>query len=132
MKTKFVAFRILLSAWLFVVGAVYLTPASGQSSALIRPYTMADITGTGAAVRIQTSGTARWVEIVAQAGNAANVRFGDSAVTAARGIPIVPGAGQFLPFIPPRTGMNASNLYDLSSIYVYVASGDKVSVIWAQ
>lgn len=86
--------------------------------------TQADITGAAATVAIATTGGAEWVQINAPTGNAAVVRWGDASTSSTRGGIIAAGGAQFLPKIPGRT-------YQLPGIYVYVASGDKVSVVWA-
>ena len=93
--------------------------------------TVADITGSGAAVQIATSGAAQWVQITAPSGNGAVVRFGDSNVSISRGAIVAAGGGQFLPPIPvgPSAGA-ATGLYQLSTIYCYIANGDKVTVTW--
>lgn len=83
----------------------------------------ADITGTGATVQIASSGSARWVQIIADSGNSAAVRTDqDSGVSATVGAKIAAGAG----FMYPPQGQN----YRLAGIYVYIANGDKISVIW--
>jgi len=85
--------------------------------------TRTEITGTGAAVQVASSGSALWVQVVADPGNSSPVRLGDSTVTATSGVRVAPGGGQMLPY--------KGDFYTLSSIYVYVANGDKVSVIWS-
>lgn len=84
--------------------------------------TIADITGSGVAVAL-TPGVhvyAHWIQIVCPSGNSAVVRWGDSNVSSTRGAQCAAGGGQFLPASGP--------VYDLSAIYVYIGSGDKVSV----
>lgn len=90
----------------------------------VNPRTAVDIAGSAATVAIATVGGAEWVQINAPTGNAAVVRWGDASTSATRGGIIAAGGAQFLPKIPGRT-------YQLPNIYVYVASGDKVSVVWA-
>lgn len=84
--------------------------------------TIADITGTGAAVQVAASGTARWIQFIAPPTNAASVRCGDVNVSTTRGLPLAAGAGQFFPF--------QAQLYSLSSLYCYIGSGDKLSIAW--
>lgn len=84
--------------------------------------TTTDITGSGAAVQIASSGTARWVQIIADPGNANPIRVGDAQVSSTRGARIAAGGGLML---PPQ-----GQSYGLQYIYVYAASGDKVSVLW--
>ena len=97
-----------------------------QDSLTIYPIT--DISGTGSAVHLSSSGAARWCQLVAPAGNAAVVRWGDSSITTSRGAIIAAGAGQF---IPPMVGTNppgGSALFQLANVYVLVQSGDKISI----
>jgi hypothetical protein len=85
--------------------------------------TRTEITGANAAVQVASAGIARWVQFVADPANTSAVRLGDASVTATTGVRIAPGAGQMLPPQEPGT-------YRLSDLYVYVATGDKVSVLW--
>lgn len=78
--------------------------------------TTADITGSGAAVQIATTGAARWIQITTPSANAAVVRFGDSNVSATRGASIAPGGGQFLPPFPV-VNTPSDAFYTLSTIY---------------
>lgn len=106
--------RILL---LIALLAALTAPCS-----LVAEGTRTEITGTGVAVQIASSGTARWVQVIADAANTAAVRTGDSTVNSTSGAKIAPGGG----FMRPPQGA----LYGLQSIYVFVATGDKVSVLW--
>ncbi len=92
--------------------------------------TRADVTGQAAAVQVTTSGSARWLMILAPTTNSAVIRCGDSNVSTSRGTPVANGAGLFFPPIPPDS-QTAINLYNLANIYCYVGSGDKVSFTWA-
>lgn len=97
----------------------------------------AEIVGTGVAVQINTTEIARWVQFVAPLTNSAThcsatditacPRVGNSGVTAARGIPVQPGAGYMLPVLPTGTPG-----YSTAQIYVWVATGDKMDVSWAK
>ena len=90
-------------------------------------FTVPDISGTGSAVQLAATGTARWCQLVAPAGNTSVVRWGDSAITTSRGSIIAAGAGQF---IPPMVGPNpggGSGVFSLSTVYVLVQSGDKIT-----
>ena len=92
-----------------------------------------DITGTGATVQLTASSiTVRWVQLVTPTGNAAVVRWGDSNVSVSRGAIIAPGGGQFVPPIPPNQNAPSQNTVNLSTLYLYIASGDKVSVTYIQ
>jgi hypothetical protein len=87
--------------------------------------TTADISGDAAAHAIGT-GAAKWIQIVAPSTNVSAVRWGDSNITTSRGGIIAPGGGQMLPFRP-----RVEDRYDLSKVFYLVASGDKVSITWA-
>lgn len=92
-------------------------------------HNITDITGTGAAVPLVANAVrtpANWVQIVAGAGNSADVRFGDLNTSATSGSRISPGSGQMF----PATG-NAESL-DLSQCYVFLALNDTVSVIYGK
>jgi hypothetical protein len=100
-----------------------------------RVNTVAEITGSNAAVQINTTGSAVWVTIMANATNAttncstssmsACPRVGDSSVSATRGIPLLPGTSGFYPVPLPNSG------YSLAQLYVYIPNGDKINVLWA-
>jgi hypothetical protein len=85
------------------------------------------ITGTAAAVALSaTELKAKWVQITTPSGNSAQIRIGDSTVTASVGYPIPVGwAGMFLPPIAEEFAF-----YDLSQVYVYAATGDFVHVLF--
>ena len=131
----------ILAALMLILGAAFWVyvlaprPVEAQKAAL---GTVADISGSGTAVQIATSGAARWVQISTCAagtagctGNAAVVRVGDSNVSVSRGTVITPGGGQFLPpLLISSGGAPTDALYQLSTIYLYIASGDKASVTW--
>lgn len=96
--------------------------------------TAADITGTGAQVQVYPSGgLARWVQIIAPGANAAVVRVGDASTSATVGLPIAAGGGFMLPPLPiDGRESSSAHFYNLANIYVYVANGDKVSIIYAR
>lgn len=102
-----------------------------SNSTIVAPTTLADITGTGAPVQVQSSGTARWVLFIALSTNAASVRVGDSNVSTSRGAPVAAGGGLLYPTITTQVGDQKQPLYNLSAIYVYIANGDKVAIQWA-
>lgn len=87
--------------------------------------TVPDITGDAANHAVST-GTARWIQFVAPAANAANVRVGDSNISSTRGIPIPPGGSMFLPE-SPDLGLG----YDLANVFYRATTGDIVSIAWA-
>jgi hypothetical protein len=102
-------------------------------SGTVKPTSAADITGDAATHQLATSGQARWVLFIAQSGNAAVVRIGDSQVSISRGAPISAGAGLLFPALGvDQREASAEHLYDLSAIYYYAATGDKLSVLWAK
>ena len=85
--------------------------------------TRTEISGTSAAVPIASSGVAVWVQVIADPNNANAVRLGDSTVSTTVGARVAPGGGLMLPY--------KGDQYSLAQIYVYVVTGDKVSVLWA-
>lgn len=102
--------------------------AQGPSA---KPTSIPDITGDAATHQLQTSGFAKWVLIIPLAANTSKVRIGDSATNATRGAEIAPGSGLFMPPFPVDTRQSVQqHRYDLSAIYYYAATGDKISVIW--
>jgi len=104
-----------------LVFLVALTCLAQQSSNLA---TLPDITGTGVAVAL-TPGVhtyARWIQFYCPTANTSNVYWGDSLVSATRGSACPAGFGQMAP--PSELS------YDLSTVYVFVASGDKVKVTY--
>lgn len=91
----------------------------------------ADVSGSSTAVQIATSGTARWIQVIAPAANSNVVRCGDSTVTATRGLPIAAGGGFMFPTIPPDTRQAVNqHYYSLSTVYCFISSGDKASFAW--
>lgn len=91
-----------------------------QSASL---HSLPDITGTGAVVALSaTSISARWVQIYAPSTNSGTAYCCDALVSSTRGQPMAAGGVQFLPASGP--------FYDLSTIYVLIANGDKIKVIY--
>ena len=89
---------------------------------------LADITGAGSTTQAcPTACTgASAVQFVVPAANTGTARWGWSAsVSNTFGGILPPGSGQFL---PPQT----PNYYQLSQLYVYVASGDKLTIVYAK
>ena len=103
-------------------GVMIAALAYGQ--VLLVPVTITDISGTGAAVVIAASGTARTVTIMALSTNTSTVRVGDASISTTRGFPIAPGNGAYYPE-SPGTGR-----YPLNSIYYLVQVGDKISIAY--
>jgi len=94
-----------------------------------------DITGDGAKHQLitllkiggvavsQANWTTRWWQAVMVSASGVT-RLGNSNVSATNGIPIgVSANGQFLPL-----SSQVSEIYDLSQVYVIIASGDVMSV----
>ncbi len=95
--------------------------------------TLPEITGDAAAHQIAASGSARWIQFIAPAGNGAVVRIGDSLTSATRGLPMAAGGGLMLPPLPVDTrNSNQAVLYKLSAIYYYAGSGDKLDMVIGQ
>lgn len=91
---------------------------------------LADITGDAAAHQLSSTAIdAKWVIIIALSANGAVVRVGDTNTSASRGAAVAAGGGLTLPLLTP---MQPRNAYDLSKIYYYAASGDKISVIYGK
>ena len=88
-------------------------------------HTLANISGTSAVVALASSGSdvARWIQVSAPSGNAAHIRFGDSATSSTRGIDIAPGGAYSTPTCQTCQ-------YPLTGTYIYVATGDTASVAW--
>lgn len=99
----------------------------GQSASVT---TFPDISGSSATVPLNATGSCVWVQIVAPAANAAISRWGDVTTGATRGGLLPAGSGQFLPPRPINDQLTVSSqLYSLASLYVYVASGDKITFV---
>jgi hypothetical protein len=91
--------------------------------------TLPDITGTGANVCLATSGTARWIQIIAPSGNSAVVRLGYGA-TSSRGAAIAAGGGFFFPPLTRQDLAPVQNVYALAETCMYIANGDSVTVTY--
>lgn len=126
--------RLKLIVIATLIGYFALWPAHAPVEAqggLVVVTSPVQVTGTGAAVQIATSGTARWVQVLAVTGNAATVNCGDSNVSTTRGILIAAGGGFMFPQISPDQRQNVNQrYYSLSTLYCYVANGDKVNFVW--
>ena len=110
--------KLLFVPLLLILSAVRLVPAQACCSITIA--------GSSAVVRVTTSSTSvNWVQLVAPTGNASTAYWGIGTTSTANGGILPAGSGQF---IPPKARGN----YDLSNVYVYVASGDTLRVAWDQ
>lgn len=113
--------------------ALVLLLATLAQSGTVRPTTVADLTGDAASHQLATSGQARWVQFVALAANGAAIRIGDSNVSATRGTAVAAGGGFMLPPVSnDNRESTQDHFYNLSSIYYYAGSGDKITVTYAQ
>lgn len=87
------------------------------------PHTIT-ITGTGAVVQLSTTDQqASSLQFTAPAANSGNARIGDSTTSVSVGELLPPGSGQYF---APR----ANGAYSLNTWYAYVASGDKLTIVW--
>lgn len=130
-----------LSILAVLIGLIFWLPSHwpvGAQGGLVVVTSSAQVTGSGAAVRVAASGTARWIQVTAcstatcASGNSAPVMCGGSNVSTTIGTPIAPGGGMFFPTLPfdSRLATNQS-YYSLSTVWCYVANGDKVNFTWA-
>lgn len=83
--------------------------------------TLPDITMTGSAIQLASSGTAWWVQVKANASNTGVIRVGDANVSATRGADLAAGAAFLFPY--------RGDPYALSGLYVFGSASDKVSVL---
>lgn len=92
-----------------------------------------DISGTGVAVPLASSGTVRACQLVAPSGNASVVRWGDSLISSTRGSKIAAGGGQYVPNNASYTSApGAGTVFQLNTLYVLVQSGDSLSATCIQ
>ena len=125
----FIAVMLILGAALSPCFLLFAPPSVEAQKAALG--TIADISGSGSAVKLATSGSAHWIQFTAPTGNASAVRYGDSNVSSSRGAIIAAGGGDLLPVLHvPGGGQASDSLYQFSTIYVYIASGDSLSVTW--
>lgn len=114
---------IIISAWLALAWAVSTIPTThAQTSVAVQPFTYPDITGAGSTTQLSSTLGCKSLQLLAPSANSASVRWGDSSTSASRGGVIPAGGGQFLP-------PNGDNYYPLASLYVYVASSDKLQFV---
>lgn len=116
-----------------IIGLLMLVPhhSVDAQGGLIVVTGNADVTGTGAAVQASTSGSARWVQVIAPSTNGAVIRCGGTTVSATVGAPVAAGGGLFFPAVPVDSRLSTSQFYyNLANIRCYVGSGDKVNFSW--
>ena len=107
-----------LSVIALIAGMAMFMPRStahGQAGVAIQPFTYPDITGAGSTTQLSTTLGCASLQMLAPSGNGASVRWGDASTSATRG-------GRYWP-------PNGSNYYPLSSLYVYIANGDKLQFV---
>jgi hypothetical protein len=109
-------FNFVLAVALFTVSTF------AQSGVPLKPFTYPDVTGASTTTQLSATGGCTAIQLLAPTTNTSTVRWGDSSTSSTRGGVIAAGAGQF---IPP----NGANYYPLSSLYVYVATGDKFQFV---
>lgn len=83
-----------------------------------------DIVGNGSAIQLASSGSARWIMIVADANNVNPVRVGGPNVSSSVGAKLAPGYGMLMP------EHSRGNDYQMKDVYILASSGDVVSVVW--
>jgi hypothetical protein len=87
------------------------------------------VVGTGKTVPISSKPVgATWLRVLADTSNSALARLGGTEVTAAIGYPLA--AGQSFLYPPPMIEMEGS-AYNLNLKHVYLATGDKLHVLYA-
>ena len=134
MKNHWLKIVLVIVAIIYCVYACgFLFNISSVKGATYTPFpvaTVADVSGTGSAVALATSGGARWVQIIASTSNASLVRVGDAntacgAMGTGQGLPISAGGGLLIPGSP-------NSVFSLSSVYACAASGDKFAWVSGQ
>lgn len=110
--------------------AIFLSSLLIAQSGIVAPISYPEITGDASAHQIATTGSCRTVQIIAPSGNAAVVRIGDSTTTSSKGLPVAAGAGLFLPPLDSDQRESVQqHFYNLSAIYYYAASNDKLDFV---
>jgi len=86
--------------------------------------TLTDVTPAGVATAIGAVGQkATWIQFTAPASNSGDIRFGDSLVSATRGVRIPKG----LNVLASRLSFDQGQ-YELSKVYVFGTGSDSVSI----
>ena len=102
---------------------------SGQQT--LQPVSLPDFAGTGSRVTLASSGitgTVRFCQLIAPAGNTGVVQVGDSLITTSRGMRMAPGSGMFLPPGPSTSQSGGGYVLNLAQQYVLIQSGDVLTV----
>jgi hypothetical protein len=96
----------------------------------VQTYTLPDITPAGSKVELGTAATAAgapiravWINMTA---SGTTIRVGDTNVSGTRGQALPTG----LPFNTHPRGANDQTPYDLSNVFVFGSSSDKVSITY--
>lgn len=93
-------------------------------TSLLNPYTLSDITGTGATVALASVYTpAKVIKLTAPSTNSANIRYGDASTTSTHGDILVAGSKDSI------SAINGGYI-DLHVISAYIANGDKLVVTY--
>lgn len=109
---------------------VFLAAACLMLAQTAKPTSYAEATGDGAAHQLASSGSCRTVQIITPTANGTVVRIGDSTIGSTKGLPITPGSGLFLPPLTSGSRLGPDQIYyDLSALYYFAASGDKVDFV---
>ncbi len=118
---------LALLLWLAIVGAasfaLHESTVHAQVGVAVQPFTYPDITGASSTTQLSSTLACASLQLIAPAANSASVRWGDASTSSSRGGVIAAGGAQFL---PPMYG---GNYYPLSSIYVYITTGDKLQFV---
>jgi len=106
---------------------------------LVVTVTVPDVTGTSATVQVfpAGSGPARTYTIIADSGNSNPVRCGGATTSATAGLKMAAGGtftGMALALDPRQSsGVESAKLfYDLTTVYCYIVTGDKVSLAYSK
>lgn len=95
--------------------------------------TFPDISGASTTVQVSAAvsytGSCIWIQLQTPSTNASTVRVGDSATTSTRGLILPAGSGMYVPTRPINDQLTVQNqLHYLTNFYVWVATGDKLTV----
>jgi len=124
-----IIFTLLATVLLWTAGVSPFPPTIVSAQGRLVWFTLPDITGASTTTALSATGqTARTCQLVALSTNSVVIRWGDASTTVARGAAIAAGGGQFL----PPGGVGSPYAIDLTTTYVYVATGDKLTVTCAR
>jgi hypothetical protein len=120
--------RLLRRFTLLLVCAVACLAQSGTVTVTPLP----DVVGASTTTQLASSGSCKFVIIIAWPTNTGTVRVGDSTTTSSKGATLPPGSGLMLPALPSFLGQVSSGQqsYDMTKIYFWIATSDKISVLY--